>query len=306
MFKWLKKFKVIGKIIQDLLGTIALLICRWLPLSVNRAIGYGIGRITYILAPKLRRHTVANLSLCFPTMSETRKKEIAKQSLCEIVKLFCELACFWRIGKKGVRKLIKHIDGDEIRQQYEARGSVIFVSIHIGCWEIIPSCFAKPATALYRRNRKMPLQEWILKKIRCALGSILYQDKGIHGVKGVRSVRVFLKTLKAGKNIVFLIDQNPGNMGSVIAPLFGKPVPTMTLLSKLSRYGRIVFVTAKRIDDGYHVHFREPLPEIYSRDLNVSVTAMNKMIEEAILSNVEQYLWTYKRFRHSKYSHIYT
>ena len=56
---------------------------------------------------------------------------------------------------------------------------------------------------------------------------------------------------------------------------------------------------AKRLPDanGYKVVVEEAMSDIYSKDINKSLLALNKTIEKTILMSIEQYSWEYKRFR---------
>ena len=49
--------------------------------------------------------------------------------------------------------------------------------------------------------------------------------------------------------------------------------------------------------EGFEMIFRPADPEIYSDDIETSVTALNRSIEACVAEKPEQYQWEYKRFK---------
>lgn len=75
----------------------------------------------------------------------------------------------------------------------------------------------------------------------------------------------------------------------------------MTLLSKLAQKtgAQVVSAYAKRLPKGkgFEVIIVPADPDIYSNDINLSVAALNRSIEECIKDAPAQYQWEYKRFK---------
>jgi len=61
----------------------------------------------------------------------------------------------------------------------------------------------------------------------------------------------------------------------------------------------VVFGYEERLDDarGFKTHFIKPDDDIYSMDVDVHLKAMNRTLEVCIKPNLEQYQWSYKRFK---------
>ena len=56
-------------------------------------------------------------------------------------------------------------------------------------------------------------------------------------------------------------------------------------------------------DEGYDIYINDAglkYPDLYDTDINISTTAMNKVVEDLINQFPEHYMWGYKRFRGSK------
>ena len=89
--------------------------------------------------------------------------------------------------------------------------------------------------------------------------------------------------LKRSDNIEFDLPNSSDNVSKtaiIIGAGFGGVAAAMRLGAK-----------------GYKVIVEEATGDIYSKDINKSLNALNKTIEKTILISVEQYSWEYKRFR---------
>ena len=73
----------------------------------------------------------------------------------------------------------------------------------------------------------------------------------------------------------------------------------MSLVSRLlvKTNASAVFIGAIRSRDGFEIVIHEPSADLYSTDLDLSLTALNAGVEEMIQLAPEQYSWEYKRFR---------
>ena len=116
-----------------------------------------------------------------------------------------------------------------------------------------------------------------------------------------RGVRELFRILKAGGVVGILPDQQPKAGDGVLAPFFGLPTYTMTLLGRLAeRSGAaVLFAWCERIDDalGFALHI-EPAPAgIGAADAALSTAALNATVEAIARRDLAQYQWTYKRFR---------
>jgi KDO2-lipid IV(A) lauroyltransferase len=112
---------------------------------------------------------------------------------------------------------------------------------------------------------------------------------------GVR--RVF-RHLRGGGVVSIMPDHVP-RAGSVVAPFFGVPALTMTLLPRLAQRtgAQVLMLFVERLPNGYRVHFREPPAALLDADPLVACSAMNAAIEACARDAFTQYQWNYKRFK---------
>ena len=73
------------------LAIAVLWLLHWLPLPVLRAIGWGLGRLLFVLARARREIALTNLRLCFPEMPEVERKRLARAHFVAFSRAVCEL-----------------------------------------------------------------------------------------------------------------------------------------------------------------------------------------------------------------------
>jgi len=114
-------------------------------------------------------------------------------------------------------------------------------------------------------------------------------------------VRTLYQALAGNELVAILPDQDPRDKGGQFAPFFGIQANTMTLLSRLSQKSNaaVLCCYAERLPRGrgFAIHFLPADAELYAKDMDTSVTALNRMVEQSIRQIPEQYQWGYKRFR---------
>src|SRR5690625_2274592 len=115
-----------------------------------------------------------------------------------------------------------------------------------------------------------------------------------------RGVAQLLKALKRGEIVGILPDQvpEPGS-GAEVAPFFGQPALTMTLVHNLiQRTGcSVLSVYAERVPGGFKMVVLPADQDIFNEQAASSVAALNRSVEACVRRVPEQYQWEYKRLR---------
>lgn len=262
-----------------------------LPLPVVHGLGKLLGWLGSALSLQHARISAENLqsSGIYPKPDEFKKA--TRRSIGESGKALLESLAIWLRSDKRQTALVKSFDGWQHIDQAFARGKgIIFLSPHIGCFEITSLYVADrfPITVLYRS----PRHAWMLPimNIGRQRGKISLVQANAQGVKHL------LKALQRGEAIGILPDQAPQEGDGEWAPFFGKPAYTMTLASKLARTtgAQVLMVFGERLSygRGYAIHVR-PVAEggIDTPSL------LNSEIERTILQCPHQYLWGYDRYK---------
>jgi len=221
------------------------------PLSILQGIGASSGWLVYLISPSYRRRLQENI----------RQAGFAKhtyRAVSEAGKSIFELPFIWYASPERVLKTAK-IEHWEIAQEaLDAQQGVIFLTPHLGCFEITSQAIAAKAliTALYRPPRKKALQP-LMESARTRTNLKL-------APANLTGVRNMLKALKKGESVGLLPDQVPQQGEGVWADFFGRPAYTMTLSFKLHLMtgAPIILVYAERLSfgRGYIVRFSRFIP----------------------------------------------
>ncbi len=269
-----------------------------LPLRINHALGACLGWLAWCLSPRYRRITRENIAQFLTATGGTQttlNAVVAAQG-----RGVSELAIAWTAPIETLYSLVRECDGwEHVAAAKSAGQAIIFVTPHLGCYDIGGRYLESriPVVALYQS----PKQAWLEPLMQA--GRV--RGGGSTAKADASGVRILLKTLKHGGNIVMLPDQVPAPQGGkadgVWANFFARPAYTMTLLPRLAEttQATVLFFFAERLSQGrgYKMHIL-PLTEPFSTDKNIAARQTNAMVEKLILMCPQQYLWGYNRYKH--------
>ncbi len=258
-----------------------------LPLPLMHRVGTLAGWVVYAASPTYRRRMQANLKQAgyLPMLSA---------AIGEAGKGVLELPFIWCARPKRVLASATLHDWDIAQQALDSCKGVIFLTPHLGCFEIIAQAIASrtPLTALYRPPRKAALRP-LLEQARAREGLSL-------APANLSGVRTLLKTLRSGGSIGLLPDQVPGNGEGVWVPFFGRPAYTMTLPAKMQQMSgaAVVLTYAERLPRGHgfairFVRFDQPLGDTAEQQAHT----LNEAMEALIARCPAQYFWSYNRYK---------
>ena len=270
------------------------LIAARLPLWLLHLAGSSLGVIVYRASRAYRRRVDANLVQAGYSDAATRSAAIR-----EAGKAITELPAVWLRAPDAVARLVIETRGwEHIDAAHAARRPIVFLTPHLGCFEITAQIYAhrapadKPITVLYRRPRK------------AALTPLIESGRGRPNMKlasaDFAGVRALIRALKHGEAAGLLPDQTPRFGEGVWADFFGKPAYTMTLVKRLVRASDAVMLLAfaERLPRGrgYRLTIR-PFDTPLSSDMTEAVTQINRALETLIRECPAQYLWSYDRYK---------
>lgn len=280
---------------RAILIKIFLYISACLPLPLLHALGVCVGWGIVLIPNQLRHAARVNLGLCFPALSDPQRRQLLHRCLVETGKTLLETGALWLRPARLVLRLIRRVDGLEHVEHALADGrGIILATPHLGAWEAAGLyCAARyDITCLYRPLRMTDLEALVNRSRSRAGGHYVPAD--------ARGLRTLFRTLDQGGAVAMLPDQEPKAGTGVFAPFFGVPAFSMVFLSRLTAKNGtpIVFVWCERLSwgRGYQLHFRQPPEQIYSQDLETSVTGVNQAVENCIRECPAQYQWGYRRF----------
>jgi len=280
--------------VRGLLATAVLRLMAWLPLSFNRRVGSFLGWLAWTLGSENRRFTEINLAIAFPDMPPAQRAQLARQSLIESARGMAELGWVWHRPQQALART--RGNNAELQAVLASETPVMILAPHLGCWEVLNFWLTQQADlhAMFMPSGIDRLDALVLKS-RQTLGSTLHPATA-------RGVVSLVKAIRQGQAITAILpDQVPDAHSGLYANFYGRPARTGTLSSKLIRQtgARVFMAFAKRLPSaqGYEIQMLPADNEIYSEDLDTSVAALNRSVEQLIALCPEQYLWSYRRWR---------
>ena len=174
------------------------------------------------LGPKTHKHwqMKRNLKLAFPKLDNQQCESLARDIWGNFGAVMAEYPHLGTLTAGGSPPFVKVIMNNDTRKIFESKQPAIYVTAHLGNWELVASTIAKsgiPLSAIYGPQSN-PVLERMLQGQRESLGCQLFVKKnGIHQL--VREIR-------AGRSVGLLPDQRVDSGAPV--PFFGWDAPTTT------------------------------------------------------------------------------
>ena len=258
-----------------------------LPLPVLHGLGSVLGWMVYLASPSYRHRLKDNIT-------RAGHAGLLSDAVSEAGKNILELPFVWCARPDRVLKTAQIRDWDVVQSALDAKRGIIFLTPHLGCFEILAQKVATltPLTVMYRPPKKSALKPLVEDaRARINLGLAPATMSG---------VRTLLKTLKQGGPIGILPDQVPQEGEGVWADFFGKPAYTMTLPAKLQQMtgAPIILSYAERLPGGKGFVLRFVR---FDRELTGSAAeqarAINAGMEDLIARCPSQYFWSYNRYK---------
>ena len=253
--------------------------------------------IFILFGPIFRSNKIvfSNLKIAFPDIDENQKKQLLKKMWFNYGKIFAEYMFIkdFRHNEKYSAK-ISIENKDIIEKIKKDNEQVIFISGHFNNFELMAMQIEKlgiKLTALYRplNNPYLnPIMEKIRKKYICKK----QVKKGISGTKDL------LLDFKDGSSIALMIDQRVSQ--GIRSNLFNKEALTTTIPAQFIKKFKIrivpVHVERQRNND-FKIKFFEPVNFSNEESIETITFKLNKILEEMIIKNPEQWIWTHNRWK---------
>lgn len=260
-----------------------------LPLTVLHALGWLLGWLVFLSAPRYRQRFLAHArqaGLAWP---------VVRPAVGAAGQMVLELPRLWFGAPVPVRwQGLEHIEA----ALQQGRG-LLFLTPHLGCFEITAQAYAaqfgqqhQPMTVLFRPPRKSWLRPLVASaRTRPGLAS---------APATVGGVKQLLRALRAGQAVGLLPDQVPPQGQGSWATFFGHPAYTMNLPARLAQQtgATVLLAWGERLSRarGYVVHI-QPFSETLASDPEQAAAQVNAAMQALIHVAPQQYLWAYNRYK---------
>ena len=258
-----------------------------------------LGSVAYYVDVRHRRIVNRNLQFIYSGWSRDKIKKTARHVFQHLATTSLEVLQISFSTREDILSRTR-IEGDEIlRDAIKSQKGIIFITAHIGNWEIMPlytACrYGHPVTSIARKLSSATFDRWI-HQMRTRFGSIILDKKN--------ALPKMVRVLKKGGALGILIDQETIRSEGIEAYFFDKKImatPGAALLAR--RYDCVVLPAfCVREPDGRLIYrIEKPLAlqqtNDFQKDLLANTQKMMASIEKMIRRYPEQWLWAHKRWK---------
>lgn len=295
-----RRWKTFSRGLRPALGSKGIRLVGRLSIPATRRLGSFIARCAYRLGGRTVDNSRANLQRCFPELSVAEREDLLRRSLRHTGMTALEAFVIWRQPWETIRSCELSFDNFELVESQQKTGQgLLLLAPHLGNWEIMGPIMPRRVGAITFMFQPTGMDE---------VDQLMIQGRSKDGVKlapaNRQGVSQILRALRAGEMVSILPDQVPEKGGGLMAPFFGHPAYTMTLVHKLIQRTQcdVLMIFARRTEQGFVLCVREPDPAIADPDTAQSLAALNRSVEACVREVPEQYQWEYKRFRKPSWS----
>jgi len=254
-------------------------------------------KLFLLLGPFFRSKKIfdKNIKKAFPNINSLKKKEIYKDMWRNYGRIFSEYMFikYFRYSKKFSQNLI--IENIEILEKIKKNNEqVIFISGHFNNFELMAMQIEKSGinlAAIYRPLNNIflnPIMENIRKKYICRKQI----KKGISGTKQI------LKEYKNGTSVALMIDQRVSQ--GIWANFFNQKALTTTIPAQFVKKfnSKIVPIYIERLNNNkFKMKIFDILEFKKDETIETITVKLNKILQDLILKNPAQWIWTHDRWK---------
>ncbi len=268
-----------------------------LPWATVQALGEAAGTLFYLVDPKHRRIVRENMRFAELGLDEAQTRALSKACFQHFGALFVGLLRLRTATPEELDRWIK-VEGLEHFDAAQATGKgFIQLTGHYGNWEAVALAQSRHGRTLDVIGRELdnPLLEPISSGFRTRFGNRVILKDG--------AMRETLKSLKAGRGVGFLLDQDALTAG-VWVKFLGQWASTFPSAGTLAvRYGLPVLpVFSWPNPDGtitvrFEPPFEVPLTGDSAKDAWTATQLMTARIEGQIRKDPRWWFWMHRRFK---------
>ncbi|MGB9736044.1 MAG: lysophospholipid acyltransferase family protein [bacterium] len=268
----------------------------------EKQIGYVasfLGILWYYVDPKHRDIAKRNISYAFPEMNEKIRNMILKEGYKNIIEAFITFPRISRFNASNINNLFEFQCEEYYREAVNRGKGVFILTGHLGNWE-----FAAAAQSLRNggliavaKDIHNPYIDRYIKSLR--------RSAGIEVVRPRNAVFKLLRSLKQGKTIAMLLDQNTLRHEAVFVNFFGRPAATQYAMALMAlKTGAAVvpgYIMKNHVRGGYIIRYEKPIFVDDVKDREKAVIELTQQFTTILETHIKrapgQWFWVHNRFK---------
>jgi KDO2-lipid IV(A) lauroyltransferase len=265
-----------------------------LPWAAQATLARGLGWLAFHVARRDRRITLVNLRLAFPDLPERDRRRIARRHFDSLVYALFETGLVWFDRRGRLERLVRLEGREHLDAAIAAGRGALLLGAHFTTNEIAAAALMQSGhlpEVMYKPSDNPLITQLALRGRTRRGGRMIPSDRFVEA----------LKALKRGGVVLYAPDQRFDGDGRIVVPLFGVPAlsnPGTSFIARATRCAVLPYFPRRLPDgSGYVMTIGAPLEGFPSGDAHADVRRYYGLIEAAVRTAPEQYLWSYKRYR---------
>lgn len=298
-----KKKGTVLKLAEYAAVYLLMLLTRLIPLHLLYIISDLLGRLLYLAVKKRRNIALTNLRHAFVENTEKQNREIAVKSFSSFFLTFLEIMKFRYLlsgddALDKVRAMTHGVDTlfQKAKNIHDEAGGCIFVTPHIGNWELLPHVSAMVGIPLVVVVR--PTDNEYLEKL-------IYHNRALSGQVIIPKKNAFIvlqRTLNSRKSIGMLPDQSTSK--GLVLDFMGRlatATPVPAILAITHKRPIVVVACCRKNKNNFEGFVSDPIwPVEYKSEKDEIfrlTNEINQKMECIIRRYPDQYLWMHNRWK---------
>ena len=260
-----------------------------------------IGHLCYFLDKRHRETTLTNLSHAYSDkMDQKQIRILAKKVFANFIMIVFRIGWSMNIELSDFHKYFTIRGEKHLKPAREKRRGILFLTGHLGSWELLPFFFgytglAAKGTSVYK-PLKNPAFNKIITDVRQRFGGNMYPMK--------RALKHIKEALKKDGCAVLLMDQSTRVRRGTVINFFGRRTYGNNGMARLALQTRspVLPIFLVREKDKYIIIICPEVPLTSTgneeNDIQVNTQKYNKVIENIINQYPDQYFWLHNRWKH--------
>lgn len=255
--------------------------------------------IFFYIIPVRKKTVISNLQKAFPELPITKIKQIALNTYYSFSLTLIEIMCVPFLPAEKVKKMVLCPKIDIIKQKYEQKKGVIFLTAHFGNWELGASSIAlqlnTPIYVVAKPQRNSLVGDWL---------NMSREKFGNKVVMLGMSFRNIFKVLYE-KNIVGLVGDQRGDPDGPRVKFMGidsTVYPGTAVLALRTKSPIVVAIVERQKDFSYRIDAEFIDVEELEGTEEEKIIAINQryssILEACIRKSPEQWFWMHKRWKY--------
>ncbi|HEX9860897.1 MAG TPA: lysophospholipid acyltransferase family protein [Nitrospirota bacterium] len=284
--------------LEYLLVMSAIQIIRLLPFGTAVRIGGVIGGLLYRLDKRHRKIARENIGSCFKGMGAAEVESTARSVFVNLGYTIVEFIHSGRYGKAPLEKYFNIVNYEAFEKANSKGRGVLCLTGHCGNWELmalVHSIKGNPSGVVVRPVDN-PYIDRFVTRLRSMYGNTMINKKG--------GMRDMLRTLREGRSVGVLLDQNVTASEGVFVDFFGRPSCTnkgMALIAARTNAPVIPMFTHRIAPGKNEIIYMDEIPLADTGDKEADMVAntqnYTRAIEDFIRKYPDQWFWMHRRWK---------